>query len=69
MKDWILFYALKIFILCVVNSVSPIHISLWLPSKDQLDIYQTKAGDYSRFSSITMKDLMKLLDFHEYVDC
>ena len=43
------------------------HTNTFTPSKDQLVMVRAAAGDYGKFTSLIVKDLIKLIDLNHFV--
>ena len=45
----------------------PHHTNTYQPGKDQLEMVRTAAGDYAKFTSTILKDLITLIDLNCFV--
>ena len=52
----------------IITKVHPNHTNGCQPNENQLVLQRTRAGDYAKFSLLTMKDLMSMMDLKSHVD-
>ena len=51
-----------------ITHIFPHHTNTCTPSKDQLVMVRTVAEDYGKFTSLLLKDLIKLIDLNHFVN-